>query len=190
MTLIVVGSAPCLHDDLARALELRPFASVMLVNGACSAVEHAEHVLAGHTDKAELFQAARLQAFPKAPAWRLHATTDQKNIAVHKSTYPSVTDWHWKDMCTGATSAGKAIRIGFKLGFDEVILCGCPMDGSGYAPQEAKMRHDGRRVGDGSVQEHRVIQGYKRNFKELAASEWFGKVFSMSGFTKQCLGSP
>jgi hypothetical protein len=46
---IVVGSAPSLHEDLANAKAMYPDAEVMLINGACAAIEDAEHILAGHT---------------------------------------------------------------------------------------------------------------------------------------------
>lgn len=189
-TILVVGSAPCLYDDLSNALQLRPFASVMLVNGACSAVEKAEHVLSGHTDKAELFAAERRKAFPNAAPWRLHATITEKHRHEAKIVFPSVTDWWGKDMCTGATSIAKGARIGFAMGFEEVILCGAPMDGSGYAPAEAKVGHDCHRVGDPAAQDRRVIAGYRTKFAKLAKGEFKDKVFSMSGFTKECLGAP
>lgn len=189
-TLLVVGSAPCLHDDIARALALRPFAATMLVNGACSAVEVAEHVLAGHTDNAELYADARRKAFPNAQPWRLHATIAEKHRHEAQTVFPSVTDWWGKEMSTGATSAAKAVRIGLALGFAEVILCGAPMDDSGYVPTEAKIRHYCHRVGDPAAQKFRVIEGYRTKFKKLAETEFKGRVFSMSGFTMACLGPP
>lgn len=189
-TLIVVGSAPCLFEDLEKALSIRPFAAVMLVNGSCTAVEKADHVLAGHTDKAEFFASGRRKAFPNAAPWRLHATVDTRHIAEAKELYPSVTDWHGKDICTGATSIAKGAKLGFKLGFEEIILAGAPMDGSGYAPTECKVSHLGKRVGDPKAQDHRVIEGYRMKLKRLADGEFKNKVFSMSGYTRQCLGYP
>lgn len=189
-TLIVVGSAPCLFDDVERALRLRPFASLMLVNGACTAIEKAEHVLSGHTDKAEMFAKGRRSKFPSATPWKLHATIDTRHIAEALHLYPSVTDWHGKDICTGATSIAKGAKLGFKLGFEEVILAGAPMDGSGYHPTECKVGHNCKRVGDLAAQEHRVIQGYRMKLKRLADGEFKNKVFSMSGYTRECLGAP
>lgn len=189
-TLIVVGSAPCLFEDVRRAQELRPFASLMLVNGACTAIEHAEHVLSGHTDKAEFFSAGRKKKFPAAPPWRLHATIDMRHISEATQLYPSVTDWHGKDICTGATSIAKGAKLGFKLGFEEIILAGAPMDGSGYSPSECLVGHNCKRVGDPASQSHRVIEGYRIKLKRLADGEFKNKVFSMSGFTRDCLGEP
>lgn len=189
-TLLVVGSAPCLFDDVERALVLRPFAALMLVNGACTAIERAEHVLSGHTDKAELFAAARRKAFPNAPTWRLHATIDSKHAAEAAKNLPSVTDWHSKEFCTGATSIAKGAKLGLiALGFDEVILCGAPMDGSGYAASEAVVPHNCHRVGHAEKQKHRVIEGYRTKFKKFAEA-YRGRVFSMSGYTRDCTGEP
>lgn len=193
-TLLVVGSAPCLFDDVARALELRPFAALMLVNGACTAIERVEHVLAGHTDKAEAFAIARRQKFPNAPPWRLHATTDHKQAQGHKLSLPSVTDWHGKEMVTGAGAIGKGAAIGLKaLGFDEVIICGAPMDGSGYFKGEAQVPQGNIvRIGSPDAQKHRVVDGpagYRAKYKRFAET-WRGKVFSMSGWTRECSGEP
>lgn len=188
-TLLVVGSAPCLYVDLEAALKLRPFAAVMLVNGACSAVRDADHMLAGHTEKAELFAAARRQAFPDAPPIRVHANCNSRHV--NKANYPSVTDWHGPEMSAGATSAAKAARIGLlALGVEEVILCGAPMDGSGYAPTEAQVKHDCHRVGDPLKQDRRSVQSYFRRMQKLAAGEFKGRVFSMSGRTRDLLGAP
>ena len=189
-TIIVVGSAPCLFSDLEKALQLRPFAAVLLVNGACTAVENADHVLSGHTDKAEVFAAGRRTAFPKAPPWRLHATIDTRRIQEAMQLFPSVTDWHSKNICTGATSIAKGAKLGFALGFEEVILAGAPMGGSGYAATECKTSHYCKRVGDATAQAHRVIQGYRLKLKKLADGEFKNKVFSMSGYTRECLGEP
>lgn len=191
--LLVVGSAPCLFEDVARAKELYPDAHIMLVNGACIAIENAEHVLAGHREKAEQFAAARRTVFPNAPPWRLHAN-GHKLDAQRKAETPSVTDFWDKSMSTGATSIGKGVRIGIAMGYDPIVICGAPMDDSGYFPGESvegqAIRHDCRRVGDPAQQDHRTVVGYRNKFARLAATEFAGRVFSMSGFTRQCLGSP
>lgn len=204
--MLVVGSAPCLYEDVERALQIRPFASMMLVNGACTAFENAEHVLAGHEEKAEFFARERKARFPNAPYWRLHGCCNPRRIEMMKGMFPSVTDWWPHEMGVGATSASKAAKLAFKLGSTEVILCGCPMDQPGYFPGEAKVLQHimCNRIGDHgkahglfhssgqqmNVQDTRIIKGYRANLKILADGEFKGKVFSMSGFTKECLGAP
>lgn len=192
--LFVVGSAPCLYDDIEKARELFPDAETMLVNGACVAIENAEHVLAGHASKAEEFAAARRATFPNAKPWRLHASRllNRKPYP----DYPSVTDWHEAEMSSGATSAGKAALIGLKLGYAPIVLCGCPMDGSGYFPGEsekgASIKHEKacQRIGDAKMQDRRTIVRYREKMRSLALTTFQGKVFSMSGFTREVLGFP
>lgn len=205
-TTLVVGSAPCLFEDVETALKLRPFAEIMLVNGACTAIENAEHVLAGHEEKAEFFARERRAKFPNARPWRLHGCCHSHREEMMKGMFPSVTDWHPHEMGVGATSASKAAKIAFLLGATEVILCGCPMDQPGYFPGEAKVQQhiNCLRIGDHGkafnlfkqngeplpVQDARIIKGYRANLKLLAEGEFKNRVFSMSGFTRAQLGAP
>lgn len=204
--MLVVGSAPCLFEDVERALSLRPFASLMLVNGACTAFESAEHVLAGHEEKAEFFMRERRRVFPNAPPIRVHGCCHPHRKEMMRGMFASVTDWHPHEMGLGATSASKAAKIAFVLGATEVILCGCPMDQPGYFEGEAKVPQHVmcNRIGSHgkahglfhstgqqmNVQDTRIIKGYRANLKLLAEGEFKGKVYSMSGFTRECLGSP
>ena len=188
--LLVVGSAPCLFEDVKRALALYPTAAIMAVNGTCTCLPYIDYLLAGHTDKAEEFVAQREKAFP-GTRYEVLATTDVKHEKESRQAHPSVTMWFDKTHCTGATSIGKGARMGLTLGYSPIIICGAPMDGSGYAEAEAKLKHNCHRVGDPTKQDHRVMKGYKEKFRKLSESESFrNKVFSMSGFTRDCLGEP
>lgn len=186
--LLAVGSAPCLFDDVAVAQVMYPASDLMLINGAWTAYRHAQHLLAGHTNKSSLFMAARKARFPDAPPARVHATL---SYPAQRTENPDVTDWHDQGKVTGATSAGKAARIGLALGYDRVILCGCPMDPEvGYWAGEAKVPHDCPRF-DTPGNPRRVITRYRDKLEVLAGREPFkSKVFSMSGFSRQVLGYP
>jgi hypothetical protein len=191
--LLAAGSAPCVAEDLERARAMFPFADTMTINGACQLVERAEHLLAGHTDKAELFVAARRRAFPDAPPCRVHANCAASKHPAPKHLYPSVTDWWGPEFSSGATSAGKAALIGLALGYESVILCGCPMDGSGYAPGESEgipQFAAVQRVGDPAKQKASTIRRYYGTMEQLAKTTFRGRVFSMSGKTKEWLGAP
>lgn len=185
---LAVGSAPCLFDDVRAALDAYPNASLMLINGAWTAYLHAEHLLAGHTNKSGLFMAERLKRFPDAPTARVHATL---SYPAQKQENPLVTDWWGQDKATGATSAGKAARVGLSLGYDRVILCGCPLDpNAGYWEGEAKVRHDCARF-DTTGNPRRVISRYRDKMAFLAQQEPFkSQVFSMSGYSREVLGAP
>lgn len=191
--LLVVGSAPCALEDLEKAQDLYPFADIMLVNGACTLVEDADHMLAGHTTKAEEFVAARRARFPRAGKINVHANwAHQKHRPQMTASYPSVTHWWEGDVSSGATSAGKAALIGLKMDYWPIILCGCPMDGSGYHPGEGTISKDPscQRIGDPKMQDRRTIKRYREQMANLARTTFLGKVFSMSGYTKGVLGAP
>ena len=172
----------------------------MLVNGACTALEFAEHMLAGHEEKAEQFVRERKRAFPNAAPIEVHASTHAHRLATAKQLMPSVTRWWPHEVGVGATSASKAAKICFMLGATEVILCGCPMDQPGYFPGEAKVQQHRscQRIGDHGiafglgipVQETRIVNGYREKMKILAQGEFKNRVFSMSGFTRAQLGAP
>lgn len=219
-SMLIVGSAPCLYEDVRRALEIRPFAATLTVNGACAAIENAEHMLCGHEEKTAEFVQARRNAFPGKPLPRIHATCGDKRKPEYRHMFPQVTDWWPYTVHMGAGSAGKAAGIAKQMGYDEVILCGCPMDGSGYFPGEGdgfdpaepgsggiKQSMNCLRIGDGGkargypkpgtggrewmdTQETRMVRGYREAFRKLSENEFKGWVWSMSGFTKQCTGEP
>lgn len=198
--LLIVGSAPCALADLAEAKAHYPEHEVMLVNGACTLVEKAEHMLAGHTTKAKEFKWARQAAFPNAPLPKIHANwampsrhrrVEDQQRALRRD-FPEVDVWWQGDVSSGATSAGKAALIGLRLGFDIIILCGCPMDGSGYHPGEAKVTVERgmQRVGDPKMQQRATVKRYRDRMATLARGDFAGIVFSMSGYTRQVLGVP
>ena len=110
MMIIVVGSAPCLHADVEAALKLRPFASLMAINGAGAAIEHIDHLLCGHEEKCSFFIEARKKAFPNAPPIRVHGCTMDHRRAEMAHMFPEVTDWWPFEKGIGATSASKAAR--------------------------------------------------------------------------------
>jgi hypothetical protein len=169
-----------------------PLADVMLVNGACQLIPYADHILAGHTEKAEQFQAARKRKFPNAPPWRTHAAWRSQR-PIPYAQFPSVTDWWGADVRSGATSAGKAAMIGMKMGFEKIVLCGCPLDGSGYAVGELdgiRREQSCARIGDPKKQKSAMVRKYRDRMRELAETTFKGRVFSLSGYTRSVLGEP
>ena len=190
---VVVGSAPCLHEDLKRALELYPFAFICAVNGACVEIEELDAIVSGHTDKAEIFTEARRKAFPEGKPFDVFANWARPGREP-KQEYPSVTRWFGAGCSTGATSAAKAVRMMVEMGYEKVILCGCPLDSSGYFPGESEkgrsISHNCRRLGEPKEAQSRAVEGYRRKFKKLAEGEFKGRVFSMSGLTREWLGEP
>ena len=194
---IVLGSAPCVHDDLERALELYPGAFLIAVNGACTIVENIGAMVAGHTSKAPAFVKARREAFPDLALpecwanWALPVARHPERRYPVKE-YPQVTRWFDATHSLGATSASKAAKMALTAGFGPVILAGCPLDDSGYDFADARVKHEAgcKRVGDPKWNAHKTILRYREAMRKLAESEFKGKVFSMSGFTREVLGAP
>lgn len=169
----------------------------MTINEASGALEDVDHVLAGHTVKAEQFVSYRREKFPNCKPFRVHANWVRVEEAP-KDLCPSVTDWWGAEVSSGATSAGKAVSIARKMRFDKVVLCGCPLDSSGYfnpTETDAMQREFQRygkcvRVGLERDADNRSVVRYLAKFKLLAETEWKGRVFSMSGLSRQLLGAP
>jgi len=118
---IVVGSAPCLHDDLKRALELYTFAFIVTVNGACVEIKDADAIVCGHTSKSEAFVKARLAAFPDGKPFEVFANWTREGgrpVLEHRS----VTKWFGAEVSTGATSAAKAVRMMLVLADQSVTI--------------------------------------------------------------------
>jgi len=179
-TLLIAGSAACVFDDLTSAKALRPLAPVLVINGAGQLIENAQHLLCGHGEKAPFFIEARNRRFPNAPPVFIHASR-------RGGTDPKGVTHIWENVSTGGTSAWKAVRIGKGMGFDELILCGCPLDDSGYASGESNgIPHACARIGLG---EGRMYDNYRATFKKRAKLEGQG-VYSMSGYSRELLGAP
>lgn len=182
---------------MSAARELFPDAEVMTINEASGALEDVDHVLAGHTAKAQQFADYRRSKFPICKPFRVHASWARVDEAP-RHEHPVVTDWWGGDVSSGATSAGKAIRIGKKMGFEKIVLCGCPLDSSGYfnpAETDAMQRAyqslgKCARVGLPKDTNNRSVVRYRDTFAKLAETEWKGWVFSMSGLSRRLLGAP
>jgi len=89
-------------------------------------------------------------------------------------------DYWWPALQDGGgTSAMMAYKIALAMGFDEVILCGCPLQSGPYADGSAGWTDKG---------ESNVAAYYDPWIK--VSEQIQGIVFSMSGFTKELLGEP
>ncbi len=177
-TLLIIGSAPCVYDDVIKATQLGA-CHRLLINGAALLFEHAEHWLVGHGEKVQEFKRARAKVFT-TPIPYIHASA-------RGGTDPIGVTHIWEGVSTGGTSAWKAVRIGKGMGYEKLILCGCPLDDSGYAAGESKgIGHSCARIGKG---EGRMYANYRRTFAVRAKDEG-QNVYSMSGYSRELLGAP
>lgn len=76
----------------------------------------------------------------------------------------------------GAGSGCFAAAVGIKLGYRSIVLCGVPMDGTGNF-------YDCHTVNDD-------FSGKQKRFQAVNEKLFNGMVTSMSGWTREYLGSP
>ena len=165
---IVAGNAECLHDDLRRAFERYGDAPVIAVNGAAREVK----AFAGYSKHPERWIAngwARKQEKKFGPGMTLHGG----RVAL-SCTH---VDYWWPDCYGGGGSAWDARKVAAKMGFDLVILCGCPMEPGPYV--------GGHNIG-GFMHRQDVVEGFQREIE--ADTIWHDGVASMSGFTRGLFG--
>ena len=167
----MAGNAFCLHDDLARARTMYPDAPAIAVNGASREVR-ALALLSAHPERfvAPGYDWIRHQVRLFGPGFTVHGATWRPDM-------PWVNHW-WPDIIGGGGSAWGARKLAWLMGFEPVILCGCPLVPGNYAndkPGLIMTRLD-------------VIEPYRR---EIAAdTEWHEGCYSMSGFTRDLFGAP
>ena len=121
VTLLVVGTAPCVMDDLTTARALRTNRIVMAVNFASGLIP-ADMIFSFHAELMDTFRALQAKFGPRF-------TTHSDTARGIKRAYPAV-DYFWNGLHVGATSGIGAAHVGLLMGFREVILCGCPLNGT------------------------------------------------------------
>lgn len=189
--LLILGSAACLWDDLEAIGDDDWAGDRMAVN--LSAIFYDRHRLRHwatvHPDGYG-FQC-------EVPWWRRRPDRQGKAFDLHGATFATkarevslasrnpkpddIVEWPWPGRRRQGTSSLFAAHVAVQLGYDRIVLCGVPLDGSGYFFRK-------HRVAD---QESRTFA--RRHCHDMwreVAPEWGGKVTSMSGFTRELLGEP
>lgn len=177
-TVLICGSAPCLLPDYRKAVKHRTTATVIAINDAASVIL-ADILTTLHPDKAHLFRAGSLN----------------KNIIVTSGQKwkPDCDVDFWMEGCnSGGTTAGSAIKVAKKMGFSEIILCGCPMTGGdGYFDAEPKANRFGMPMRFGNAPATAgIVRAHQKNLKREAQDDDYSMVRSMSGWTADLLGKP
>lgn len=167
----MVGNAFCLDEDYRAAKKLFPSAPCIAVNGAAREVK----ALA-------LFSCHPERFVEKGCEWIRHQQRlFGDDFSVHGSKYLPAMPWvaHWWPDARGAGgSAWGARKLAWLMGFEPVILVGCPLlpgNYAGHKPGALMTRSD-------------VVAQYA---SEIASDkDWHEGAYSMSGATKDILGFP
>lgn len=166
--LLVIGTARCVWDDLAR---------LGAWDGAAMAInDMIEHYPRRLTDVFSLYP-------DLLPGWMATRATRFYGIDGHRPDTHSHRGGHidrvWPPAVTGGTSGLGATLAGLMLGHAPVILAGVPMKNMGhyYDPPDAPT----------GAPEQRHVQ---LRWDEMAKKFLAGRVFSLSGWTRELLGAP
>lgn len=178
----VVGTHPCADDDIAAARsaieamspEKLPI-SVCAINDAAGLI-YADHIATAHPEKLEQFLEGVEHPI------EIHSRSKMKRPGARADEYV----WN---LNTGAGSALFGAAVMLAIGYELVVLCGCPMNGGGgYSVKKHDGSLDDPRFGELSPA-HSLVQGWQeqlRRFKEENALA--GRVRSMSGYTRKIFG--
>ncbi|KKK62181.1 hypothetical protein LCGC14_3006910 [marine sediment metagenome] len=148
-TVLVCGNASCLSDDLERSQSFFPDAPIIAVNGASREVK----------------------------AFALFSQHPERFVQFGHEWIRRQNKFHyWWDIELGGGSAWGARKMAHYMGFDTVILCGCPLEIGNYASGQPGMLMTRKNVIDD------LRFSIERDVK------WHGGVYSMSGWTKEFLG--
>lgn len=172
---LVCGAAACLGEDVEAAWALRPGAPVIAVNKAVKSIKpfahftlHPEHL--GHwLEAGELVWGRR--------DWTTHSGGAGRRLRANRAAWPQVDYW-WAEARGAGTSTWAAARMARLMGFQEIILCGMPLEPMPYAdgsPAKAFNRPE-------------KIAVYRAFIRGDTA--WHAGVRAMSGWPRQIFGPP
>jgi len=156
----IIGAAPGALSDLAALPRLASFVLMAIGLDAVALVQAPlKYVATYHSaDIPEIYRRRET----------IGGNTDFELIS-HKRDNERISividDW-WKP---SGSSALLGVQAALRIGYDRIIVCGCPLEG-----KNAK---------------NSSYEGYRRGW-EAHAAEISGKVRSMSGWTRDFLGAP
>jgi hypothetical protein len=163
-SLIITAGGKSMWEDFARAKELRPQAHIMAINVSAIVIMHVNHIYSMHFKQISIIRKWREVEFAGAK-FITHANKEWEGV-----------DYTWYLTGQVSTSGFAAVTLGHLLGYDEIILAGVPMDGSGYFYKpEINPTFD-------DVHREKEISWMKEKLGH--------KVRSMSGKTKEAFGLP
>lgn len=166
---LIVGAGRGVWEDIRSASAYLKDPEVFAINLMIPAVPVIHHAVSHHADcLADLVRYRKRHARLKAQPFVSHSSYADPEI-----------DRVWADMRDGDSSL-LAARIAVALGSKRVILAGVPLDGSGHVyddPVEDPL--------EPAYSFTKYRQVWERYLGELT-----GRVFSMSGATRELLGAP
>lgn len=177
-TVVVAGFADTLQSDLDRVQAAMSGLPVIAVNKAAEHIK-AFAVFSFHfeRDKLGLWATEQNKRFGRGCA--VFAPGKKDWLEHNQRNYPYVDHWAPETASRGS-SGWCAARLARLLGFEEIVLCGVPVEGRRYADRTPARYWQG---GDTNAvrQFRKAIEADRENHQG---------VYSMSGWTRELLGAP
>lgn len=173
---LVVGSHPCFTYDMKAAMEFFNEFDVCAINDMAGVLV-CDYLATAHPEKIDQFIGNNIYNDIE-----IHSRSKMKRPDARDNEYV----WN---LNTGGGSGLFAVAVMLSIGYELVIMCGCPMDGGGgYAVK----KHDGDiydpRFGD-LTPAHTLVQGWHGHLKRFKEQNSLSdRVRSMSGYTKKIFG--
>lgn len=175
----VVGTHPCWAEDYLAFSNKYPQHDIIAINEAGHLVP-AHHLITAHDENLQKFVDIHQEKWGYVPV--LHVTeSNLTNNGLDKYIWP---------ISAGGGSAVQAAAIAIKMGYEQAILCGCPLNGGGGYPFKT---HSGNifdpRIGSVNSS-HAMIKCWHNQMKEMKTKnpEIACRISSMSGVTKEIFG--
>lgn len=163
-TVIITGGGKTMWEDYHEAKKIVAMYDVMCVNMSCMFVPEATHVYSMHYKQLSAWASFRKCEYPH-------------DKALYHGTKPFVgIDYVWYATIGSSTSGLGALALAKLLGYSKFILCGVPLDDSGYFYKKTK--------NEAFPDNTRMIE------IKMARDKLGDSVKSMSGRTKEVFGSP
>jgi hypothetical protein len=171
--LIIIGCSRCVWDDIEKLMPIE--CDVMCINDMISYYPGViTHAYTNNEGRLESYWASRRKFYKKTFGEPLFHTLSRWNTEHISWPLPGI-----------GTSSYNACRAALAMGYDEIILCGCPMDNSGHF-WEAPWGPD-----TPELNPRKKLDFYSQFISGIGLWESLqngGKVTSMSGNTKKYLG--
>lgn len=182
---LIVGSAPCVYDDLRTAA--MPRAVRIGVNEGVGAAL-CQHLVTQHPEHIQYFLKLHRERHPGQPDPLVHCPSPTRD---EDRQFADQVDFWWENTRIRATSTASAICIATDMGFKPILLCGCPMTGGDgyYLDTTGKDSPDNPRFGMKSADDN-LVKTFQEKFRGQFTLPGWEHVRSLSGFTREVLGGP
>lgn len=185
-TVLVVGCASCVWDDVAAARALATYDAVYCVKQIGIRWPEPFQVWATlHPEAMDDYEAQR-EALGFPAGYEIVAPLETE-VGMHgkKGRVARRVTYRWPGMTSSASSGIYGVKVALDDGFDRVVIAGIPMshEGGHFLPETRNMQ--GQLRGDRWLQRDAFMPGFEKSVKFMK-----DKVRSMSGLTMETLGSP